>query len=74
MLVVSRFRATTTLLICFLGLLFAFPSLVNQATYDKLPAFLQHIVNLGLELRGGSHIQLEVDLKSVKRERLEGIL
>ncbi|MBQ7524033.1 MAG: protein translocase subunit SecD [Alphaproteobacteria bacterium] len=74
MLVVSRFRATTTLLICFLGLLFAFPSLVNQATYDKLPAFLQHTVNLGLELRGGSHIQLEVDLKSVKRERLEGIL
>ncbi len=74
MLVVSKSRVITTLTICFLGLLFAFPSLVDQATYDKLPHFLQHTVNLGLELRGGSHIQLEVDLESVKKERQESII
>ena len=74
MLVVSKVRVITTLTICLLGLLFAFPSVIEQATYDKLPKFLQHTVNLGLELRGGSHIQLEVDLESVKRERQESIL
>ena len=74
MLVVSKFRVITTLLICFLGLVFALPSLVSQATYDKLPSFLQHTVNLGLELRGGSHIQLEVDLETVQKERQESII
>ena len=74
MLVVSKARVITTLTICVLGMLFAFPSLVDQTTYDKLPRFLQHTVNLGLELRGGSHIQLEVDLESVKKERQESII
>ena len=74
MLVVSRFRVITTLLICLLGLMFALPSLVNQSVYDKLPHFLQHTVSLGLELRGGSHIQLEVDLASVQKERQESII
>lgn len=74
MLVVSKARFATTLIICFLGMLFAFPSMVDQATYDKLPSFLQHTVNLGLELRGGSHLQLEVDLASVIRERQESIV
>lgn len=74
MLVVSKTRVITTLTICFLGLLFAFPSLVDQSVYDRLPRFLQHTINLGLELRGGSHIQLEVDLESVKKERQESII
>ena len=74
MLVVSKARFATTLIICFLGMLFAFPSMVDQATYDKLPGFLRHTVNLGLELRGGSHLQLEVDLASVIRERQESIV
>jgi preprotein translocase subunit SecD len=57
-----------------LGLIFALPSVINQKSFDKLPSFLQHTVNLGLELRGGSHIQLEVDIKSVEKEHQEGIL
>lgn len=74
MLVVSRFRIVTTVMICLLGLMFAFPSLVDQKTFDKLPNFLQHTVSLGLELRGGSHIQLEVDIKSVEKEHQESII
>ncbi|MBQ8651321.1 MAG: protein translocase subunit SecD [Alphaproteobacteria bacterium] len=73
MLVVSKTRIATTLSICLIGLMFAIPSLVNQSTYDRLPTFLQHTVNLGLELKGGSHIQLEVDLKTVQKERQESI-
>ncbi len=74
MLVVSKFRVIATLTVCVLGLLITIPSMLNQETYDKLPTPLQNGVNLGLELRGGSHLQLEVDLSSVKRERLENIL
>ncbi len=74
MLVISKGRAIFTLLVCLLGLMFAIPSSLDQKTYDKLPAFLQHTVNLGLELRGGSHIQLEVDIKAVARDHQESIL
>lgn len=74
MLVISKGRVIFTLLVCLLGLMFAIPSSLDQKTYDKLPAFLQHTVNLGLELRGGSHIQLEVDIKAVARDHQESIL
>ncbi|MDR2666982.1 MAG: protein translocase subunit SecD [Holosporales bacterium] len=74
MLVVSRFRFTSAIIVCLFGLVFAFPSFLEQGTYDKLPSFLQHTVNLGLELRGGSHIQLEVDLKTVEREHQESVV
>ncbi len=74
MLVVSRFRGLVTAIICMFGLMYAFPSLIDQATFDKLPSFLQRSVSLGLELRGGSHIQLEADIKSVEKERQESII
>ncbi|MDR1233743.1 MAG: protein translocase subunit SecD [Holosporales bacterium] len=74
MLVVSRFRVVSTVIICLLGLIFALPSVVDQKTFDRLPSFLQHTVNLGLELRGGSHIQLEADIKSVEKEHQESII
>jgi preprotein translocase subunit SecD len=57
-----------------IGVIFAIPSSVNQKTFDKLPAFLQRTVSLGLELRGGSHIQLEVDMKTVEKEHQESIV
>ncbi len=74
MLVVSRFRFLTAICVCILGVIIAIPSMLDQKTFDKLPAFLQHTVSLGLELRGGSHIQLEVDIKSVEKEHQENIL
>ena len=74
MLVVSRFRGIATIIICLLGLMFAVPSVVDQKTFDKLPAFLQHTVNLGLELQGGAHTQWEVDIKSVEKEHQESIV
>jgi preprotein translocase subunit SecD len=74
MLVVSRTKYVYTVAVCLLGLLFAIPSFVSQETFDRLPSFLQHTVSLGLELRGGSHIQLEVDLRSVEKERQVSIV
>ena len=74
MLVVSKKKIVTTIIVCLFGLVYAIPSLVSQKTFEKLPQFLQHSVSLGLELRGGSHIQLEADLKSVEKERQENIV
>ncbi|MDR2074890.1 MAG: protein translocase subunit SecD [Holosporales bacterium] len=74
MIVVSKFRFLTTVCICLIGLIIAIPSSLDQKTFDKLPAFLQHTVSLGLELRGGSHIQLEVDMKTVEKEHQESIV
>lgn len=74
MLVVSKLRVITTIFICLLGIIIAIPSALEQKTFERLPHFLQHTVNLGLELRGGSHIQLEVDIKSVEKEHQESIL
>ena len=74
MLIVSKSKIIFAVIVCFFGLLFAIPSAIDQKTYDSLPKFMQHTVNLGLELRGGSHLQLEVDIKSVLKEYIEEIL
>lgn len=74
MLKISKFRAITTIVICLLGLLFAIPSFVSENFYSKLPSFMQNTVNLGLELRGGSHLQLEVGIEEVAKEYQEGLL
>ena len=74
MLIISRTRIWSTFIICLIGFIFALPSFVNQSTFDKLPKFMQHSVSLGLELRGGSHIQLEVGIDEVAKEFQEGIV
>lgn len=74
MLIISKTRIWSTFIICLIGLIFALPSFVNQSTFDKLPKFMQHSVSLGLELRGGSHIQLEVGIDEVAKEFQEGIV
>ena len=47
-----------------IGLLFAFPNVLSESGREKIPGFLPHsAVNLGLDLQGGAHMLLEVDLK-----------
>lgn len=70
----SQTRKAIIIVTCVAGLLFCLPNAVNKATVDKLPLWLQHTVNLGLDLRGGSHLQLEVDLKAVNAEFLSNLL
>ena len=70
MIFIPRWKIFSILGICALGILFALPNVLPPSLYDKLPEAFQKTVNLGLELRGGSHLQLEVDLKSVLKEQL----
>lgn len=62
-------------LICFLGLAFAAPNFVDEEMTAGLPDWLPHNqVNLGLDLRGGSHLLLEVEVQAVIDEYLEALV
>jgi SecD/SecF fusion protein len=54
------------------GILAALPNLFTSEQLARLPNFLpKQQVTLGLDLRGGSHLVLEVDAASLIRERLQ---
>ncbi|MBM3633317.1 MAG: protein translocase subunit SecD [Alphaproteobacteria bacterium] len=70
MIYISRWKIFSILSVCLVGFLFALPNILPPTLFQKLPEVFQKTINLGLELRGGSHLQLEVDLKSVLKEQL----
>lgn len=70
----ARWKIWTILSICGLGIIFSIPNLLSPTQVESLPSWLQNTINLGLELRGGSHLQLEVDLKAVLKDQAEGLL
>ena len=55
-----------------LGILFALPNLFTDAQLAPLREYVGvYKMSLGLDLRGGSHLLIEVDVQSVIRDRLE---
>lgn len=74
MVVFSRFRVGVIVLVCALGALFVSPNLVPENVRSSFPSWLQKTVNLGLDLRGGSHLQLQVGIKAVNKEYLASTL
>ncbi|MBP9753032.1 MAG: protein translocase subunit SecD [Proteobacteria bacterium] len=73
MFYVSKIKIFLIFSICILGGLFSVPNILKEETLCKMPSWLQSTVNLGLELRGGAQLQLEVDLKSATKDYLEHI-
>ena len=72
MLYFSRWKAAAILGVCLLGVLLSVPNLVPRSAFPSwLPA---RQVSLGLDLRGGSYLLLEVDLAATVRERLESLV
>jgi preprotein translocase subunit SecD len=60
---------------CALGVLFSLPNLFTPAQLSWLPSQIPHRqVNLGLDLRGGSYLLLEVDIGAAQTEQLNGII
>ncbi len=61
-----RSRAVIYGLVIALGLLSALPNLLSPSLSDKLPDwYQQNTISLGLDLQGGSHLLLEVDLREL---------
>ncbi|MBT6800378.1 MAG: protein translocase subunit SecD, partial [Rhodospirillales bacterium] len=63
------------MLICAFGSLLATPNLFTKQDLVHFPSWMpKDKLNLGLDLRGGSHLLLEVDLKSIFRERMSNLV
>lgn len=72
MLYFSRWQSIGIWLLVLVGLAFAVPNLLPQSARDSLPNWLpKQPMTLGLDLRGGSHILLQIDREDLLADRLE---
>ncbi len=71
MLYFSKWKTLFIIGAVVLGFLFALPNAVPKDVRDSLPAPFQRTMNLGLDLQGGAHMLLEVDMSSVMSGELE---
>jgi preprotein translocase subunit SecD len=79
MIYLPRWKVILIMVVCALGVLYAMPNLLGKEAVTwaekHLPGFLPHqTVNLGLDLRGGSHLLLEVQTGAVIDEALQGLV
>ncbi|MDQ6433614.1 protein translocase subunit SecD [Mesorhizobium sp. LHD-90] len=71
----SRWLVATYAIIVLAGILVALPNLFSPQQLAALPGWLPHKqVTLGLDLRGGSHLVLEVDSKTIRKDWLRALL
>lgn len=74
MLKLPRWRVILVIIFSVLGIVFALPNALPPNVREHLPTWLPHqVLNLGLDLQGGSHLLLEVDLDTLKHNRLDQI-
>ena len=75
MLYFARWKIILVIVVCLAGLIFTIPNFLADQTAEGLPDWLPHKqVNLGLDLQGGSHLLLEVEVEAVVEERLEALV
>jgi preprotein translocase subunit SecD len=75
MLYFAPWKIALILAVCLAGLVFTAPNFLSHEQARSLPSWLPHQqINLGLDLRGGSHLLLEVDVRKVIAERLENLV
>ncbi|MBN8543259.1 MAG: protein translocase subunit SecD [Alphaproteobacteria bacterium] len=71
MLQFPRWKALLVLLLCVYAAIVAFPNLLDESKRNTLPDFLPHqAAPLGLDLRGGSHLLLQLDFNRYLREHM----
>ncbi|PZU87431.1 MAG: protein translocase subunit SecDF [Shinella sp.] len=70
----SKWKVVSYILIILAGVLVALPNVLSDKQLAGLPSWLPHQkVSLGLDLRGGSHLVLEVDRPSLENEWLQNL-
>lgn len=75
----AKWKIGLILAICLAGILYAAPNLLDRQQMEEwaqdVPGWAPgRQVNLGLDLRGGSHLLLRVDYPAVIEERLEAVI
>lgn len=79
MVYIARWKVILVLTVCVLGVLYGAPNLMPPAALQWMQAHLPSYfptqpVNLGLDLRGGSHLLLEVAVDDVIGERMQAMV
>ena len=70
MLYFTRLKTLLIIGICALGIIFILPDLTSR----PVPFLPWQQVHLGLDLRGGSYLLMQVDMNAVVREELNGLV
>ncbi|MDX2113526.1 MAG: protein translocase subunit SecD [Alphaproteobacteria bacterium] len=74
MLHFPRWKIVMIVTVCLTFVTLAIPTFIPESTRNALPDYFpKRAVNLGLDLQGGSHLLLEVDFESFKREQLSNL-
>ena len=73
MLYFTRWKALAIILTALVVCLCAVPNFFPEATVKTWPKWAQRHLVLGLDLQGGSHLLLEVDSNSVKKDKLDQV-
>ncbi|HRP11074.1 MAG TPA: protein translocase subunit SecD [Terricaulis sp.] len=74
MLQLARWRIILVAAVTVFGIIFALPNFLSPAQREALPGFMpKQALNLGLDLRGGVHLLLEVDTATLQRQQLDNI-
>ncbi|HER25834.1 MAG TPA: protein translocase subunit SecD, partial [Rhodospirillales bacterium] len=75
MIYFARWKIFTILGVCLFGLIFAAPNFLTAQQANALPSWVpSKQFSLGLDLQGGSHLLLEVQVNQVIKERLESLV
>ena len=79
MIYIQRWKIILIVAVCVLGVLYSAPNFFGRQTVEWLqlhtPSFFPNqTVNLGLDLRGGSHLLLEVATDAVIDERIQALV
>ena len=71
----ERWKIVAIFLVCFGAILYALPNVLPPSFLGALPSWLPvRQVPLGLDLRGGSHLLLEIDMKAVRADQLNQLV
>jgi preprotein translocase subunit SecD len=74
MLELSRWKILLVLASALFGLIFTLPNVLPDQALRQAPAWLPHDkLSLGLDLRGGSYLLMEVDTVALNQERLTNL-
>ena len=75
MIYFAKWKIILIIAVCSLGVLFVAPNFLSVKQAEGLPSWLPHKqISLGLDLRGGSHLLLEVKVDSVLNDGLESLV
>lgn len=75
MLQFAPWKKALVVALCLLGILFSLPNVLSESARQALPSWLpQDVVNLGLDLQGGAHFLVEVQIEDVYQQRMESLV